>query len=744
MRNFGPVLLLIVSASLIATDLSALSDNLDALIADNEIVMPADMDQRYAGADAVILLDRKEVDQGRTIDPVYVRRHTAVKIMTDEGVSRFSTIKIPYYREVKVNDIKAQIIRGSQTVEVNNIVNRDVDLENMDPEFVFPTAMGNNVFFLRPEEVADSRTSTDLLKLTTTEGFHKQGAEAWRIRQIDFPALRPGDVIEYEYQLEDKRAQIYGCYYFEREYPALKLQLVMKNARMMRFNYQLNNFTRRPQTLFEPRFNNLEEHDNMRIRNALRTVDLNNPDSWQFHGHQYFEVTMDTVDAFPADLPLGPTYDGAAARVDFLLADIFNIWYAGDNDARVRKEYFSPSWNFVFNRINEHNLVDEGRSRRTIQEISKVIASASSPEAKVSAAVAWARENLKCNNELERWQGYYWSSKAESPDKVLGENVGNRDDIAHFLVSALWFNNLQVFPFYTKSRQRGELIKNVPIETQFDNTFIALEVSRRRFQIWQPVVDVPMPPEYIDCEYEGQVGFVNQSDKDDISVENADVPVTEASANICRIEGALDLAGDGTLSGTLNHTLNGHVTAKLKRNLLVRQQDPAAAWAELLNSRWDGVTVTGAPQMSDPNEYSGQMTVSGNVSISGAAMAAGDGLVLKSSLVTDPYSIQLDGSERDVAVIYPHTGDFQSSIEINIPAGYALPDSMPEPVELKTRGFTYTRVVARQTDNKLMIKRDFTIDGDLTVAARVYNRRYAPLYKQVQEADTVELQLKKL
>jgi hypothetical protein len=743
MSRACPVVLLLAALMVSATGAFALSSSLNDLLSSEEIVMPENLEQRYAGADAVIVLDKKEIDQHRSIDPVYIRRHVAVKVMNEEGVRKFSTVKVPYYQEVKVNDFKAQIIRGSQVIQVDNIINRELDRENADKDFIYPLAMGNNVFFLRTVEVGESQTSTDLLKLTTTHGFHKQMDKAWRIRQIDFPGLQVGDVIEYEYQFEDKRAQLYQRFYFEREYPALKLRHISMNARMLKFNYQVNNFKRKPETVFEPRFTNLEEHDNMRIRNALRTFDINNPDSWQFHGHQIFDVSLDTVAPLAIDVPLAPPAWGTAARLDILLSDIYGVWRATETDYRVRREYFSPNWNFVFNRLASLNYPDEGKSRNAIKEISLVIASASSPEDKVSAAVVWARENLTCTDEVEKWDSYYWSSGAVTADKLLRSKVGNSDDIAQFLVAALWYNNLPVFPFYTKSRDKGPLLKNVMSETQFDRTMLALEVSRRRFKFWQPTIDVPMPPDYIDFRYEDQEGFVNQTDKEDVIVEASQIKASAASQHVCKLDGALELAADGTLSGSLNCTFNGHYAAEIKRKLLLEGVSQSDVLGAMLRGTWESISLQGEPTVSGAQEPKATVTVGGNVSIAGVASAQGDGLLLKAAIVTDPYSSLLTGEEREQPVVFPHTGDVQSSVEITIPAGYALPDSLPEPVELKTRGFYYTRVVARQADNKLLIKRDFAVDGKLSVAARMYNRRYAPLYKQIQEADAVEIMLVK-
>ena len=286
--------------------------------------------------------------------------------------------------------------------------------------------------------------------------------------------------------------------------------------------------------------------------------------------------------------------------------------------------------------------------------------------------------------------------------------AGNSDDITHFVVSALWFNNLPVFPFYTKSREKGTLIKNLALETQFDQTLLALETSSRRYKYWQPTLDIPMPANYIACRFEGQQGFVNLSDEEDVNVESGEVPVSSATENVNRIEATLQLAADGSLSGTINNTLKGHFAAGMKRKLLVEKLDPTQAWTAMLNGTWDQITVEGQPQVSGAEDLQASMSAAGTVKITGVASTA-DGLVLKSAVATDPYSPDLGGEERDVAVVYPHTADVQTQITITIPAGYALPDVLPEPVELKTRGIFYNRVVARQSDNTLLIKRDFMV-----------------------------------
>ncbi|MFH1069605.1 MAG: hypothetical protein V1794_08290 [Candidatus Glassbacteria bacterium] len=720
----------------------AISSSLNQLLTDEKIIMP-DLAQRYPNAEAVIVLDKVEIDQSRSINPVYVSRHFAVKILKESAIEKFRTIRIPYYEDVKFDEFDAQTINDAQVVKVNDIPSRSVDLQGADKDFILPIGMANNVFALRPMETSTSATSTDLLKLTDSQVFHKKKEVAWRIREINFPEVRVGSVLEYSYKIEDKRVQIYDRFRFQREYPALKLRYILENMLMLRFSYQVNNFMSKPETVYEPRINNLEDHDNMRIRNGLRTVDTNRPESWQYFGHRLFDIAMDTVDAYPVDIAFMPSIHDVAPRVDMILMEIFNIWVVSDNDIRVRREPFSPSWNSVFRRITDKNLVDENRSRRSVQQIAEVIASASSPEDKVKAAIAWTREHIRDNGELKRWQGYFWGSEPMGPDDLLRQKVGNADDITHFLISALWFNNLQVFPAYTKSRESGKLLNNIPMETQFDRSLLALEVSRRRFQIYQPSLDIPMPADYVDYQYEGQRSYVNQSDKTDIAMETWDIAVADAEKNTSRIDCSFKLDTSGNLSGSIKQSVSGHVNADLRRALLgAGDSGREQAWLAMLSGSWEKLSLQGDFTVDDPNVVSEKLNASANVSITGVGKSTAEGIVLNGSILTDPYSPKLTGEDREFTIELPYTTDVQTSIEIEIPAGYAMPDSLPAPVEYKTRGLYYNRVLAKQGPNKLLVKRDFSM-GLNELPINIYNRRLSKIFADILAADAIQVLLKK-
>lgn len=723
--------------------LFALSQSLSSLVAEKKIIMPANLSAAYPDAEAVIILDERTIEQPRIIYPVNFSEHVVVQILKESAIEKFRTVKIPYFREASVTDIKAQIINDAQVTEVRDIPSREVDLAGADKDFEFPIAQGNNIFSLRPIEIADDPTSTDLLKLTENDIFHKKKAESWKIREITFPDLKVGSIIEYEYRIEDKRIILYDRYYFQRQYPALKLKYTALNALMMRFAYPVNSFARKPETVFESRFDNIEDNYNMRVRNGLRTVDLNQPDNYQFFGHKYFELSLDTMPAFPAHVPFLPPFADMAPRLDMFLRESIALWQKSDVDYRVRRENFSPNWNFPMYRITMNSLVKEGTSRAAKEKIGQVIASASSPEEKVSAAVAWVRENLKDNGEMKRWDGYFWGASPMAPDDLLRKGQGNADDITHFLVSALNLNDLYVYPMYTKGRHRGKFLPNVTIETQFDASMVALETTSRKFRFWQPSTDVPLPADYLDCDYEGVNGIVNQSGEKDITIQNAQLPVSNAEQNVFQVQGNLSLNADGSASGKLQQELTGHFNARMRRLLdPVAETGRAALWPELIAGTFGELKVQGALQADDTKKIGDKFTASAEVRLTGIASPGEGGLKLNSTILGDLYTAQLKGQEREYDVVFPHTADFQTSLEITLPAGYAMPDSLPAPVELKTRGVYYNRVLAKQGPNTLLVKREFSM-GLLDIEAGNYNRRFASVFQQIADTDSWTLLLKK-
>jgi hypothetical protein len=736
------LVLIVAALTVLGSKAYGLTKNLEELITEKGIVMP-DLAARYPDAEAVIILDEKDIEQSRIVNPVYIARHVVIKIMKESAIEKFRTIKVPYYREVSFTDFQARTINGAQITDVKDIANRDVDLLGADKGFIFPLEQANTMYALRKEELNTEQAAGDLLKISDNPVIHDKGAAAFRIRQIDFPDVKVGSVIEYYYRIESKRFVLYDRYFFMQEYPVLKASYIMHNSKMLRFSYEPTNFVSKPTMVMENRFTNLENQYNTNVRTNLRTIDVSdNPDKWQFFGHVYFQLAMDTLAAYPTGTPFTPPYRDLTERIDVFLREGINLIQRGDNDYRTRAQSFSPSWNFVVHRMTVNYMVNERVARQAKTEIAKAIANASTPEEKVSAAVAWARQNIKDNGEMKSWDGYYWGSKPKMPDDLLRNKVGNADDINFFLVSALQLNGVPVYPAYTKSRERGLFLMKVISETQFDTPLIALETGSRRFKFWQPVSEVPLPADYVDASLGGTMVFVNQSGVEDVTFINTELPILPAESSVSQVKGTLTLGADGSMTGKVEQQVNGHLNATLRKKLSsTAEQERTAAWLSTLGGKFAG-TGTATAQIGDLATAAGELKVSADVTLKGVAQATDKGLTVNAALINDPYCSLMPGEPRTLPVDFPYPADFQSTLEIAVPAGYAMPDSVPIPIELRTKGLYYNLVIAKQGPGTLLIKREFKM-GEQGLPERIYNTRYVNILKQIHEADNRVILLKK-
>ncbi len=734
---FTGLMLLVV----LAAEAAALTDNLDQLIQEKKIVMP-DLASAYPDAEAVIILDEKDTDQSRIINPVYITQHFVLKVLKESAIAKVRTVKIPVFIENRVVEIEAQTINDGQVIKVNDIPERDVDLAGMDKDFVFPLEQGTTMFLLRREELNTDAKAGDILKISENPVLHDRREKAFKVRQIDFPDVRVGSVIEYKIKVEQKKAVLYDRFLFMREYPVLKANFIMRNSKMLHFSYQPNNFLFKPLVEMENRFNNIENQSNTDIRNKLRTIDVSDdPDKWQFFGHQYFSVSCDTVQAYPSNIPFVPNYNDVSPKIDAFLREAVNVIKYTDTEYRLRQVYFSQSWNHVIQRMTKNYLVNERQARQAKTEIGAAIAAAATPEEKVTAAVAWARKNIQMTPDLDRWEAYYWSSKPQTPDNLLRAKQGNADDINFFLVSALQLNGVAVYPAYVKSRSHGAFDAKIMIEAQFNQPLIALEVGSRRFKFWQAGCDVAMPGDYVSPDVEGTTAFVNQSGENDVTSVNAEVPILEPVKSKDEIEATLTLAADGSASGQVKQVVTGHTMAGLKRSMAAAGDAAAAAWAEGIKGTFSSISSSGPLKSDDAAQTGASHTVSGDVSIKGAGRAADGGLALKTSLINDPVTSKLDGGAREYDIVFPYMAEYQSTVNLTLPAGYAAPETLPAPLELRTKGFYYSRTITSD-GSKIQIKRTFT-QGLQTISTRIYNSRYGSLFKQVRDAENAEIILKK-
>ena len=731
------LLLSVLISVVFASNLAALSNSLQELLDEKGITLPANLEEKYPDADAVVILDEYEIDQSRIINPVYVSRHFIVKILKPSAIERYSTVKIPYYKEENVDDAEARTINDGTIIKVNGIQDRDFDIEGVDKELHYPLHLGNTLYAVRETEVNTNPNAGDLLKISKNDIYHKQGADAWKVIEINFPNVQVGSILEYYYKTEQKRVVLVDEFYFQHNVPVIRSAFKMANAKLLHFVFNTVNFNFKPETIFEPRFTNLDNLANNEIRQAMRTVDVTDqPENWQFYGHQYTEIKCDTLSAYPADIAFIPPFADVAPRIDVFMREAVNLWKKGALDFRIRKESFSPNWNYPVYRLFEFSEINERRSRKIKSEIADVIKDGKTPEEKVNLAVAWARKTIKNNHELDRWQSYFWGAESRDPDDVLQDGVANEAHIMTAIYTGLRLNDLMVYPAYARSRERGEFQKAFFSETQFDTPLLALETGRGKYKLWKLCYDMDVPADYISPNLEGVTALINTSEPESVTYKFFDVPYSAEADNSISLDAKMELTAGGDAAGSATIEFGGQNSAVLRKQYLNNNAAPDS-WTKMLTGNYSGIDVQSETSRDDPAVVpeDGKYNIAASITLKSVAQNSAEGLLIKASPISDVYSSRLDGSERTHDVLFPYESDYSSSIELKIPAGYAMPDSLPEPAELRTRGLHYNRVVAKRDATTLLIKREFKVDIS-RIPSRTFNRRYADIYADIQRLDS--------
>ena len=728
----------------VVSNLTALSNSLQELLDEKGITLPANLEEKYPGADAVVILDEYEIDQSRIINPVYVSRHFIVKILKPSAIERYSKVKIAYYREESVDNAEARTINDGTIIKVNDIQNRDFDIEGVDKDLHYPLHLGNTLYAVRETEINSNPNAGDLLKISKNDLYHKEGAKAWKVIEINFPNVQVGSILEYYYKTEQKRIALVDEFYFQHKVPVIRSDFKMSNAKLLRFVFNTVNFDFKPETIFEPRFTNLDNLANNEIRQAMRTIDVTDqPENWQFYGHQYTEIKCDTLPAYPAEIAFIPPFADVAPRIDVFMKEAVNLWKKGALDFRIRKESFSPNWNYPVYRLFEFSEVNERRSRKIKSAVADVIKAGATPEDKVNLAVDWARKTIKDNKELERWHSYFWGAEPKDPDNVIQDGVANEAHIMVALYAGLRLNDLMVYPAYARSREKGELQKTFFSETQFDVPLLALETGSGKYKVWKISYDLEVPANYVCPNLEGVTALINTSEPESVAYKMFEVPYSSESDNTIVLNGNMELTVSGDAVGSLTAEFSGH-NSTILRGKYLSGNAASNAWTDMLTGSYSAIEVQSETSKDDPAVLpgDGKFNVAANVSLKSIAESGADGLKLKTSPLSDMYSSRMDGSERKHDVLFPYQSTFSSNIEFKIPAGYTMPDSLPEPVELRTKGLYYNRVIAKRDATTLLIKREFRVDVS-RIPASTYNRRYADIYADIQRYDKQEILIPK-
>lgn len=159
-------------------------------------------DAGYPEADAIVLLNQGEmrVSDSGELDLSYYSHHRIIRILSTRGL-RHANVAIPYSSGSTVKNIRARTILPSGEIRV------------LKPENIYDITLYPNFVFYSDQ----------------------------RAKLFTMPAVEPGAIVEYRYQIEIDRLTIWHGWYFQENIPVLLSRFTLLNPSSWDIKYRTYN-----------------------------------------------------------------------------------------------------------------------------------------------------------------------------------------------------------------------------------------------------------------------------------------------------------------------------------------------------------------------------------------------------------------------------------------------------------------------------------------------------------------------
>lgn len=567
-----------------------------------------------SNAAAIILFDRGETDflpNGK----MRFKRHRRVKVLTEGGYD-LATVDVPYYAEDDVQEVRR--VNG-QTFTLG--AESDPDRHEMDGDALF-------------DEDVDG--------------------EYRRVR-FTLPALEPGAVFEYSYEIVSENFLFLPAWEFQSSEPTLWSEYEADIPDALHYVTSAHMVT---------------EYAVEESKSSARGT-----------RHRW---AMKDVPALRKE-PFITTLDDYRARLAFQLS--------GYENARGHGERVLSTWEKVAEDLMDHeHFGDElGRHGEVADKARALTEDLDDPVAKVTALYDYVRSSIAWNGE----QGYLLDRDL---DDVLEAKRGTSPEVNLLLVDLLREAGLAAHPVLISTRSHGQPQPAYPMLRQFNDliAYVKAGDEERLLDATDPLRPATLLPADV---LNGQGWLVDEKRPQWIAIPpgGADRRSTYVQAT---------LAPDGTLSGSITAT-NEEYSALDERAKLKEEDEKDYVRAALLGSLGSAVLeshdVTGQQGASEP------LRTVAAFSAPAYAQAAGDFLYVNPVIADRRAENPLKTKERTFPVDFPYPRVHTYTLSLELPDGYEVQEQ-PQNIQVQLPGEAgaFSRL-AQVAGNRLTLRMRFVL-----------------------------------
>ena len=573
-------------------------------------------------AEAVILSDFGSVSFRNDVDVVY-DRHTRIKILSEAGYD-WGTVSVLYRAEGGVQSVRN--IKG-QTFTTDE--NGKVQKHKMDKKSVF------------------------------TEDVN--GA----IKRVRFtlPALEPGAVIEYSYQVISEGPQYMPNWQFQRSEPVLWSEFVAQIPAV--YSYTQKRVGRHPLEV--------ESVDELIGRNS-------NEMRW----------AMQDVPALREE-PYMTTPDDYRSAIEFQLSGYMS---------NVGWTNYLVSWNEVAGELLSHPMFggQMNASRAVRSQVEAVTAAANSARERLAKIYDFVVESVVWD-ESDGWLA------DTDMSQILDSKSGSRMEIHLLLIAMLREAGLDAYPVLISTRSNGQPIDEYPLLSQFNSSLVAVEFPSGRILL--DGTDPLQPLGLLPADALNRRGWmVRESNSSWIPID-----ITHSYDHSIVVEGTLD--ADGMLSATVQSSSQGYAAVGNRRAMNSAGSADQFVKESLLDDLEDVVVETALATHLD--SLSHDFEVEAQISIPAFAQTMGDFTFFTPVMPErfDRNPLRLPVRTFPVDTSYPRS--ISHTFTLELPAGWSTDvDELPKfvLVRLSREGGFFRREV-KVADGTLTVETTFQIKRTL-------------------------------
>lgn len=281
----------------------------------------------------------------------------------------------------------------------------------------------------------------EVVKLSKADFYYVDGENGWKEVRFTFPEVRPGSILEYEYNMQDKGITFLDSWIFQNQIPTLKSTYSISIPSYL--NYRLMS----------------------QGEQVLKTS------AKQYDG--VYKWTLNDLHSIKEE-PFMTNYQDYLEKLDFQLAGYVSSSSALGAGRSFKETY--TSWQELSDFIFESDRF--GSYLKPSKSLIGLFYNATENSDKLSKAKAvysYVQNSIKFNN----WQGYYPTQDLKS---LLEKKQGSRADINLLLLAQLRANDISAVPFMISSKGNGRShLLDSPFLDQFNQLLVLAEIEGKEY-----------------------------------------------------------------------------------------------------------------------------------------------------------------------------------------------------------------------------------------------------------------------